>query len=919
MLDYTKLLVRWGLRLLLPCLLLAGYSSDAQSITIKGTVLDSTNTPLPSATIMLTRQSDSVMAAFGITKTDGSFELYPDEKGSYYLRITFIGYGDFQRSLDIGEGDRLKDLGKIVLNPGVKQLEGVTIEDDFVPIRIIEDTVEYHADAFKTKPNAVVEDLLKKLPGVEVDRDGNIKAHGEDVQNVLVDGKEFFGDDPKVATKNIPAEVVDKVQVYDKLSDIAEFTGIDDGQDEKTINLKIKDGKKKGWFGNVSGAYGSDSRYKGKFNLNRFTGNTQFSAIGMANNVSEQGFSINDLIDFNGGMGSLLSGGASVFSDLDASLLSQFSNRQGVFESKSGGLNFNSDLSKKLSLMSSYFVDRTDVDKISNSSSINALNQNSFSSDASSVGEDFNTGHRLKTRWKYKFDKSQDLLARLNFRLADLGGLSSSAESSFQDGTLTNSILRNNDRQRDSYEASGNFTYRKKLAKKGRFLIGEGGLTYRSQELDERLLSNSAFYDAGAVLLDSLNQKRLENQEQFSYNLGFTYIEPLGSNFYLVNKASMLDLRKDRRNDFFNINDGVSDFNETLSGVYEQGYSYVRVGPQLRMIRKKFKANASLDFQHSELNGRIIGQDGRVDKTFDFLMPGAGISVDIDDNEDIELNYSTQLREPSIDQLQPVVNNSNPLNIFLGNPDLDPEYNHTISMSYSKIDPFNFRNFFVYGSFGLISDQIIYSTVTDSLLRRVTLPVNSGTGQNAMANISFSTAIRPLKINANLSANIEHSQSDYLINDLEDVYRRTNSTFDLSFDNRKKKYVDIEIGGRFTWSVNDYRINKELNQSYVNYTLFSSVDAYFGKDWIFNADFERQSFSAEAFGSGQIIDILNLSLSKGFANNKWNVELMVSNLLDQNANVQRSSNYDTIYEEETNTLGRYFLLGVRYKISAFGK
>ena len=292
------------------------------------------------------------MKGFATTDEAGRFRVQATTENTYTLQITYIGYGTFERNLELTAQATDIDYGKIILNPNSYNLAGVTVTDAFVPIIIKNDTIEYNAAAFKTKPNAVVEDLLRKLPGVEVDQDGTIRAQGEEVQNILVDGKAFFDDDPKIASRNLPADIVDKVQLFDKASDFAEFTGIDDGNDEKTINLAIKEGKNKGLFGTVVGAYGADQRGKAAFNVNRFNEKMQLSAIGNANNINEQAFSITDYLDFMGGVEDLMNG------ELDLNLLpSNLLDNSGVTDLASGGLNFNYDFSKKFTLRSNYFAD----------------------------------------------------------------------------------------------------------------------------------------------------------------------------------------------------------------------------------------------------------------------------------------------------------------------------------------------------------------------------------------------------------------------------------------------------------------------------------------------------------------------------------------------------------------------------------
>ena len=287
--------------LLITLLSLSNAPLQAQGSTISGQVLGEQDDPLPGATIMLLRTQDSVLQQFALTDAQGQFTIKNAPLGRYLLQVSFLGYDNHSQPVEVQEGQHSTDLGAIRMQPRSELLDEVIVKEERIPMAIRKDTIEFDADSFKTQPNAVVEDLLKKLPGVEVGRDGSLRAMGEDVERVTVDGKEFFGKDPKLATQNLPADAIDKVQVFDKKSDRAEFSGIDDGQREKTLNLSLKEDS---YFGRVNAGYGNQGRYKGKGkgNLNRFTPGEQCAILGMANNVNEPGFSLDEYIEFMGGL-----------------------------------------------------------------------------------------------------------------------------------------------------------------------------------------------------------------------------------------------------------------------------------------------------------------------------------------------------------------------------------------------------------------------------------------------------------------------------------------------------------------------------------------------------------------------------------------------------------------------------------------
>ncbi|MEY3405912.1 MAG: hypothetical protein RL161_1342, partial [Bacteroidota bacterium] len=346
-------------------ILFISCSVYGQKFTVRGQVVDSLAASLPSATVMLLNPKDSSLVNFGVSDPRGFFEMRNVTKGAYQIKVTFVGYGSFQKLFTIDNpSGTLVDVGQLKLQTESQLLEGITISGTKAPVTVKKDTIEFNAGSFKTKANANVEDLLKRLPGVEVETDGTIRAQGEQVQRVTVDGREFFGRDPKLATRNLPADAVEKVQIFDKKSDQAAFTGIDDGSKEKTVNLELKEEKRNAAFGNLMAGAGTDNRRQAKANINRFTKGKQISFLGMANNINEQGFGIDEYMNFSGGAQQMRGGGGSfnlnIGGDGGNQIPLNFGGRQnGIISSYAGGLNFNQDYSKGQSKAGgNYFYNR---------------------------------------------------------------------------------------------------------------------------------------------------------------------------------------------------------------------------------------------------------------------------------------------------------------------------------------------------------------------------------------------------------------------------------------------------------------------------------------------------------------------------------------------------------------------------------
>ncbi|MEL6923550.1 MAG: carboxypeptidase regulatory-like domain-containing protein [Bacteroidota bacterium] len=403
----------------------------AQSGQVQGVVMDSTETTLAAATVVVLQQSDSVMVNFGITEEDGAFQFKRLAYGNYLLQISFIGYENFSAPFSLSENGAAFDFGNILLSTASADLEEVLVKAEHVPVSMSRDTINYNADAFKTREGAVVEDLLKKLPGVQVQRDGTIKAQGETVNKVYVDGKEFFGNDPKIATKNLPANAIDKVQVYDKKSDLAEFSGVDDGQESKTINLQLKEDKKQGYFGSIEAGYGTQERYEGNFNLNRFAGKTQFSALGKINNVNQNGFSFDEYLNFMGGIGSFMQGGGEFSISSEDGLPLDFGRNDGFSNSASGGLNYNYDFGKKSELHLSYFYNELRQTRDVQRFRENLFDGQSFNSETFENSLSANANHRLNAKLSIDIDSTQQLRFTANTTLTYTNGESDRLSRTF--------------------------------------------------------------------------------------------------------------------------------------------------------------------------------------------------------------------------------------------------------------------------------------------------------------------------------------------------------------------------------------------------------------------------------------------------------------------------------------------------------
>ncbi len=552
----------------------------AQKFSIHGQVTDSLSAPMHSATVMLMSANDSSLVNFGVTDGRGLFTLKNVSAADYLVKVTFVGFSPavkYLRTTDFTYP--VLEVGILNLRPVSSELEALVIQGEKSPVTVKKDTIEFNAGSFQTRANANVEDLLRKMPGMEVQTDGSIRAQGEQVQRVMVDGREFFGRDPKLATRNLPADAVEKVQVFDKKSDQAVFTGVEDGQREKTINLELKADKRNGAFGNVMAGGGSDERFQAKASVNRFAKQRQLSFLGMGNNVNEQGFSLDDYMNFSGGSQQMMGGGGSVRIQLDDNNQNgvplNFGGRQnGILTNYAAGLNFNRDYGTKTRLSSSYFYNNLNQDLIRKTDRVNYLpgNQNYQSTQLSKQNNN-SDNQRVNLSLDHKIDSLNSLKFALNgtyttFRQV----LQSTSQTMNADQTLKNVSDRNTYSEGNSGNLNSSLLYRHRFAKKGRSFSANLTLGISQSHSEGTLNSTNEFFDVQneKKVIAQTNTQESDNQ---SYGAQLAYIEPLGNRRYLEFNYAVRTNRNNVNKEVYNIVNGQSEFNDTLSNRYKSDYS----------------------------------------------------------------------------------------------------------------------------------------------------------------------------------------------------------------------------------------------------------------------------------------------------------------------------------------------------------
>lgn len=890
----------------------------AQQTSLSGTLLDEEGNPLLYATAVLLNPLDSTMQNYAVSDEDGIFLIKNVKKGNYILQTGSMGYQSYFKNIVYPLASNKDDLGVIVMKTRVNTLSEVQILGDRIPILIKKDTVEYVANAFKTKTDGNVEELLKKLPGVEVDRAGNIKAHGEDVARVLVDGKEFFSSDPTVATKNLPADAIDKVQVYNKKSDETELSGIEDGSYSKTINLVLKDGKKTAYFGDVTAGYGTDERYQAGAKLFRFTRKNQFAALGMINDINKSGFSFQDYLNFQGGLQSMMSSGggsAHVGLDDDSSLPVDFGQSvNGLVSSGAAGLNFTHEAKKNNRYNISYLGNGSNSYLDQTSVSQNFSETSDFTQNSEKEVDSKNRVHRLNYTVRNRIDSTTNLTL---FGGASLNN-GSSENSSFTE-SLSNEILMNNlystsTDESNGYSANTRGTFLKTGKGSWKLFKINANVSY-NESLSEAQWENITTYylPVSNLVLDESSQN--DETSNLSYSATGSATLKLSRTLYLVPSiaAGAVD------ESLVRIHSLSSDGNVigSLSPDFNRKYNYARAGLSLNRNTQKTQIDLTAKFENLVLKN-TLNQVVTEDDNYLYFIPSFSWRYEYSTGKRMMFNYSSSVNAPSARQLLPVSNTMNSLQLYSGNSALKPEYRHNARFNWLMYDQFSQTSIFASVSGTYTQDKINFSrTILPNLGQEINL-INVDDDYNARANLDFTTPFRKLGIDLNARFSENWNQGLSYVNGTENINTNFSHTLSIYLNNRKKEKWDIMVGGRIQLSDAKYSIQESLNSSYFNTSAYSDISFTPNDKWYFLVSADITRYDEKSFDDAVNIPILRAEISRYFlTGNRGVITLNAFDILDKNTGLERISEMNYLLERRSNVLGRYVMLTFKYRLNKF--
>ena len=920
-------------------LLLCSSISAQSNFNIRGTVEDTLSNPLISSTVLLMTKSDSTLVEFTRSELDGSFVFRKIPAGEYLVKTTYIAY--IPRTVDASSDGKNIDLGIIKMPELAAELMEVVIKAAKAPIKMRGDTIEYDASTFQVPEGSSVEELLRRLPGIEIDQDGGIQADGLDVDRVTVDGKSFFGSDPKAATKNLPAEGISKVQVFDTKTEEDKIAGSTGMAESKTMNLELKEEFKKGMFGRVTGGIGTESRAELKGNINRFNEKIQFSLVGVANNTGRNGLSWDDYQDFMGsnsfnfdddgdygfgggsGMRFFRFGGSSGNS-IENSIQSVFfnnSNQGGFPENYNGGINFNYD-HKKTQLSSIYYYNQVALDRLTQSTRQNFLPTATISNASENVNMDFSGGHRGEITLDQEIDSLHSFKIEFKGAYIDEINETNNSVSLSRDGELTSDSEFENLRQTHGYLLNGGVFFRKKFQKAGRRF--GANVSYLTTELDKDEDQNQAqqFYTGGTTIDSTASIIRLneDNEDKTLFKVNAIFVEPLSKVLFsrvFYNYSNRVESGDREVNE---LEDDIFIRNDFLSRNYENTIQLNRVGTSLRYSDKGMNISVGAAYQQFDLLGFYTGtgQDpinGEVDRQFRNWLPYFDFNFSPKRGTYMNFGYRLDATEPGIENLQPIVNNSNPLFVFEGNPELTPELAHSANARLRTYYAISQIRLGIRGGYTYYENNIITKEQVDRNLITFSTPVNfeGGNRWDIRGDFSFPIIKGKLKASTNMSTTIGNSYA--IVNDFVNKTRSMGyyPSANITFTPNKK--VSLFASGN--WNIVDtrYEINTSQDQVNTNNSYSISCDAELRWKTFINTSFDYRTFNNDRFGVSQQIPILNASVYKQFLpGNKLEVRLSLYDTFNQNRNVSQFASGNSVQESRTNALGRYVMVSLSYNI-----
>ena len=903
----------------------ATYAQNTYSI--RGSAVDTAEKRmLHNTTIMVLNAKDSTLRKFTRAKGDGSFSIDNLAAGKFILVMSYPGYAEYAENFELDDKNPQRNFGKLSLTLASRLLHDVIIKGEVRAIKIKGDTTEFNAKAYVIQPNDKVEDLIKQFPGIQVDKDGKITAQGQKVEKVLLDGEEFFGDDPTLVTKNIRADMVDKVQLYDKKSDQATFTGVDDDKAVKTLNIKLKDGKKAGYFGKAIAGLGTDKYYSGQLMYNKFQNKEKISVYGIGSNNGTTGLNWDDAQKYgDGGNVTMMDGGGINISYGNDDL---YYNGRGLPKATTGGVHYDNKWNAdKYAVNGNYKIGALSIDGNQSTTTQNNLPDRVINSKSSRIDHKSTLRQKLDARIEIKLDTTANLKITASGSYRNNKSNSLSTDTSRRgDNSLLNLNNTNNIITNDDHKFDASVFYTKKLKKKGRTLsMLIGGNTDNNQGTSNLKSNLQSFQDNGTPNLPQVtDQHKTSDNKSQVLNTTITYTEPIVKSLTLVlNYGFNIDHASSNQRAYSR--DAGGDYNvlvDSLSNFFKLNQFAHQAGAIFNYNKGKTIINVGTKAADVSFNQINLYTGTELKRQFINWFPQASYIYKFSQQSAFRANYTGQTQQPTISQIQPVKDNTNPLYVTLGNPNLIPSfYNHFI-MSYNSYKIIGGENFYVNADYGFTTNPIVNNTSTDAIGKTTSQYFNlsSKIQHSYRGYIYYGRKIAGFNIgiNGNIGSRTTYNMVTNDINGVSQLNTTKNNNYgtSLSFNRYVENKYNFYLSGGPTYNINQSSLQSMYNSNSGGFNAQYWAGVYFSHNWQLTSDADY-TYTAKTAALPQFKRmLLNASISKAFFKEKsLKIIGTVNDILNQNQGYNRYANGGIITEERYTTIKRYFMLTVSYDFS----
>lgn len=899
---------------------LCGYILHAQQFEIKGVIKDSiTNEKLQSATVFLESVKDSTLITYSITGAEGKFKL---EGNTGYEKLNFFtsyqGYKEYKMFIDLSKGRNL-DLGEIVLSDDIESLDELLVVARKAPITVKKDTLEFNAKSFNTKADATLEDVIKELPGVELDKDGKITVNGKEVSKILVNGKEFFGDDPQIALKNLPKEIIDKIQVTDSKTDQQESTGEDGDQNVSQINITIDEDKNKGWFSRLTVGGGTDDRYSMSGIGNYFNEDFKMSILGSSNNINSPGFSFDEIYDAMGGSAYSITRSSDGSFGINGN---NFGGGGGITSSRSAGISLSNDW-EKLETQGNYFYGNSSTESATDTRRTTFLPDRTFNTVSSRRGLSDSDNHRASGEIKIEPDTLTSISLRPNYNFTTSNNFSnSSSVSSNPDGTIINSTDIESNSENESQRFGTNYYVSRRFKEKGTYFSVWGDFNTNRNDSQNDFFSLITFDPSSGRDDQIQNQLIDEHSDDISLTVTPSFGKKITETLRAFGSYRFNYREQNNRRSVFDRDITTDDliFNQSLSNDFMVYSRQHRPSAGIRYNKEKFRASVSVGVIAQTLESSDALLDNSFDKDFTDPYLSAYVSKEFGKFGRLYLNYDNNINIPSVRQLQPVEDRTDPQNIRIGNPDLDASQNHRVYFNVSNYNWEKGSGFYGGGNFSYTDNQVSARTLTDEDLVRTTTYVNVDGVYDGYVYSNYSKSWKKDKrdigftIGLNGSTNLNKGFTNGVAYESRTFRFSPRSEFEYSI----RDLIDIELEYNLSANNTQYDIDTIDEQNFVNHSVALDFTSYYPNNVILGLRGEYNKFGNISGDFDDDSFVVIGSLGYKFAKDKATVKLKAYDLFDQVIDTRRTITDD--FEQDTSSLvlTRYFMLSFTYKFSKFG-